>query len=66
MVMMTLDLRLQIPEKTNKFARNKFNLDKLKNHLTNKLFKNMIMENINEHKSINVVNKDEMIHNLIR
>ena len=31
MVMMTLDLRLQIPDKTNNFTRNKCNRDKLKN-----------------------------------
>ena len=63
MVIMTFDLRLKIPEKINKFARNKCIHNKLKNPLTNKLFQNMIMEKINEQKIICLVNILKMIHN---
>ena len=49
MVLMTFTLRLKSPKK-NKFARNKFNLDKLKDAGIKEIFKQQIENKVTEQK----------------
>ena len=63
--MMTFCLHLKNPKK-NKCTQNKFDLEKLKNPETNKLFEKKINEKLTEQKLTEIENTDEILQKLNR
>ena len=63
MLMMTFSLHLKNPKK-NKCTRNKFDLEKLKNPETKKLFEKKINEKLTEQKLTEIENTEEMLQKL--
>ena len=63
MVMMTFCLRLKNPKK-EKFTRNKFNLEKLKNPDIEKLFKHRIDEKLSAQHLTKIFNNEEILQKM--